>query len=83
MHREKERRAGEVRVGDALADCLVADLREHGVHHPEKPDPDWHRDVSHLHPVERCAETWKGSPEQEAERHRRKDPERKEPVERR
>ena len=70
-------------VGHVLADGLVLHLGEHRIHHREEPDRDRHGHAGELHAIERRAEPRERSAEQQPERHRREDPDREEPVERR
>jgi len=63
-------------------DAVVANSRQHGVHHPQQADRDRHRDAADLHPVEHHAQVAVGSDEQQSQCHRHEDPERQEPVQR-
>ena len=84
---EEERDAEEPAIADAVvahaAELLVADLRQHRVHHQQQPERDRQRDRADLQLVEPVVQRRDQRAEPEPADHREPDPERQEPVERR
>ncbi len=84
---QEERDTEELPVGDAVVldapQLLVAHLRQDRIHHQQQPQRDRQRDRADLELVEAVVQRRDQSPEAEPGRHRKTDPERQEPVERR
>ena len=84
---QEQRDAEEAAVADAVGACvaelLVADLREHGVHHQQQTGRDRQADGADLQLAEPVVQMRQQRPEREPAGHRERDPQRQEAIERR
>ena len=77
---EEDRGAQQPGVAGDVAELVVADLRQHRVHHHQQPDRDRQRDRADLDRGEGVVEAGDEAAEQQADDHRDADPHRQEPV---